>query len=76
MLNVHDTKSGKYIQKVKELYFDNSTRKISKTIGLWKRHEMNVQQTVNWEYIRARKQRFIKKIKTKNNFESLIPITS
>jgi hypothetical protein len=67
MLNVHHAKSGKYIQKVKNL-LHNSTRKILKTIGLWKRCDINVQHTANWEYIRASKQRFINKIKTNTKF--------
>jgi hypothetical protein len=64
------------ILQMKSILKKIKIKKISKTIGLWKRHDMNVQHTANWEYIRASKQRFIKKIKTKTNFESLIPITS
>jgi hypothetical protein len=47
MLNVHHTKSGKYIQKVKELYFIVTQQEKSPRQLIFGKDMMNVQHTAN-----------------------------
>jgi hypothetical protein len=70
MLNVHHTKSGKYIQKVKEPYFITQQEKSARQLVFGK--DMiwmsNILQIGSISV--QSKQRFIKKVKTKKQISS------